>query len=111
MRPLPSIKLTKLPTVSLMSLLCRDFSSMAFAQTPLWCSAAPALPSPRAEADGTSAIEVRGLPGASAGLEVSSDLNLWDPVETVTLSENDVVQRPSTGETNPLLGIFRLNAP
>lgn len=84
---------------------------MAFAQVPLWCSAAPALPSPRAEADGTSAIEVRGIPGASAGLEVSSDLNLWAPVETVTLSENDVVQHPGIGGTNPLLGFFRLNAP
>ena len=94
-----------------MSLLCWDFSSMVFAQAPLWCSAAPALPSPRAEADGASAIEVRGLPGASASLEASSDLNLWAAVETVTLRENNVVQHPGTGGTNTMLGFFRLNAP
>lgn len=62
-------------------------------------------------ADGTPVVEVRGLAGVVANLEVSTDWLVWDPVDTVTLDENGVSQCPDTAGTGAPHGFYRVIVP
>lgn len=62
-------------------------------------------------ADGTPVVEVRGPVGAVAELEVSSDLSIWDPLETVTVGDEGVMVCPDSVSQNVGSMFYRLKVP
>lgn len=61
--------------------------------------------------DGIPIVEIHGLSGMVVDPEVSEDLLLWDPLETVTLGEDGVTVCPDPGGQNTLRGFYRLRIP
>ncbi len=65
------------------------------------------LPGP----DGIPIVEVQGEAGTTVDLEVSSDLVTWDPLETLTIDEEGMVQCPDTVSQNASGVFYRLQIP
>lgn len=61
--------------------------------------------------DGTPIVEIRGLAGVVAELQVSDDLVDWDFVETVTLGEDGLAQCPDLAGQSAPRGFYRVVIP
>ncbi len=62
-------------------------------------------------ADGTPAVEIRGPVDVVAEVEVSSDLSIWDPLETVTIGDEGVMLCPDSASQNARSVFYRLKLP
>ncbi|MGJ8639521.1 MAG: kelch repeat-containing protein [Opitutaceae bacterium] len=62
-------------------------------------------------ADEIPMVEVQGEIGVSVAVEVSSDLKIWDPLDTVTITDEGVLQCPDTVSQGAQSTFYRLVTP
>ncbi|MDA0767210.1 MAG: putative Ig domain-containing protein [Verrucomicrobia bacterium] len=60
---------------------------------------------------GTPLLEIRGVVGVVADLEVTNDFSLWDPIDTVTIGEDGVVVCPDPTSQSAPQSYYRLRVP
>lgn len=60
---------------------------------------------------GIPLLEIRGVVGVVADLEVTNDFSLWDPIETVTIGEDGVVVCPDLTSQSAPQSYYRLQVP
>jgi hypothetical protein len=61
--------------------------------------------------DGIPLVEVRGPVGAVVEVEVSGDLAIWDPLETVAIGDDGVAECPDSVSRNARQSFYRLKLP